>query len=270
MGGMNASIIAKWSIKPGCEQQAIAALGELAESVKREEPYTLMYLIHTANAEGSRPTPAANEVIFVSAWPDQAAFERHLHGPVFQEWKDKHLDLFLTNSGGDLFVTSEFMDRRAGFIRTEGGGWSVGSLNLQQTALGQFDLHNVDDKVAAALADTQGNILKGSGRDHHIHLFVKFTAEPEAVKAWLQMMGAEYVTSAWQQKQEADARRATGDDGGLFVNLCLSAAGYTRLEPTVVMPADASFRAGAKADTTTEPLDLSPLNRTQLPGKDPA
>ncbi|MGA9679154.1 MAG: antibiotic biosynthesis monooxygenase family protein [Mycobacterium sp.] len=124
------SIIAKWSIKPGCEEQAVAALTELAESVKREEPFTLMYLIHTSNAEGSRPTPAPNEVIFVSAWPDQPAFEQHLRGPVFQQWKTKYLDLFLTNSNGDLFVTSEFMDRRAGFIRIDGGGCSVGNLNL--------------------------------------------------------------------------------------------------------------------------------------------
>jgi hypothetical protein len=50
------SIIAKWSIKPGCEQQAVTAFGELAESVRREEPFALMYLIHTPNADGSRPT----------------------------------------------------------------------------------------------------------------------------------------------------------------------------------------------------------------------
>jgi hypothetical protein len=49
------------------------------------------------------------------------------------------------------------------------------SLNLQQTALGQFDLQNNQDTIRAALADTQGNILKSNGRDHHIHLFVKFT-----------------------------------------------------------------------------------------------
>jgi quinol monooxygenase YgiN len=72
------SIIAKWSIKPGCEQQAVAALGELAESVKREEPVTLIYLIHTSNAGWSRPTPAPNEVISVSAWPDRADFQKHL------------------------------------------------------------------------------------------------------------------------------------------------------------------------------------------------
>jgi quinol monooxygenase YgiN len=125
------SIIAKWSIKPGCEPQAVTALSELAESVRREEPFTLMYLIHTRNADGSRPTPPPNEIIFVSAWPDQAAFEQHLSGPVFQEWLTKHLDLFRTNNRGDLFVTSEFLDRRAGFIRQVDGGASVGSLNLR-------------------------------------------------------------------------------------------------------------------------------------------
>jgi Dyp-type peroxidase family len=60
------------------------------------------------------------------------------------------------------------------------------------------------------------------------------------------MMGTEHVTSAWQQSQDGAARRATGADGGVFVNLCLSAAGYKALGPTVVMPDDVSFRAGAK------------------------
>jgi quinol monooxygenase YgiN len=118
------SIIAKWWIKPGCEKEALAALDELAESTEQQEPFTTMYLIHTSVAEGSRPTPAANEVIFVSAWPDQAAFEQHLHGPVFQGWLQKHLDLFLTNDSGGLFVTGEFMQRRAGYVRQAATGAS--------------------------------------------------------------------------------------------------------------------------------------------------
>lgn len=54
------SIIAKWSIKPGCQQQAVTARGGLAESVQREEPFTAMYPIHTPDADGSLPTPAPN------------------------------------------------------------------------------------------------------------------------------------------------------------------------------------------------------------------
>jgi quinol monooxygenase YgiN len=80
------SIIAKWSIKPGCDQETVVALGELAESVKREQPLRTMYVIHTPVAEGSRPTPVPNEVVFISGWPDRAAFEQHLKGPVFQHY----------------------------------------------------------------------------------------------------------------------------------------------------------------------------------------
>jgi hypothetical protein len=92
--------------------------------VQRKEPFTTMYLIHTSVAQGSRPTPAPNEVVFVSGWPDRAAFQQHLHGPVFQRWKDKHLGLFLTDDSGELFVTSGFMDRRAGFVRPAAAGAS--------------------------------------------------------------------------------------------------------------------------------------------------
>jgi deferrochelatase/peroxidase EfeB len=128
------------------------------------------------------------------------------------------------------------------------------SLNLQQTALGLFDRQNEFDPegktpgrvVEAALADTQGNILKSNGRDHHIHLFVKFTAAPADIRAWLQMMGTRHVTSALQQYQEPSPRRTPHADGGVFTNLCLSAVGYKKLGPTVVMPDDTSFLAGAK------------------------
>lgn len=76
-----------------------------------------MYLIHTSIEEGSRPQPPPNEVVFVSGWPDRAAFQKHLDGPVFKDWIAKHVDLFLTDDSGGLFVTAEFIDRRAGFIR---------------------------------------------------------------------------------------------------------------------------------------------------------
>ena len=111
------SIVAKWWIVPGNEDAAVAALAELAARVEAEEPYTLMYLVHTAVEEGSRPPPPRTEVVFVSAWPDRAAFERHLDGPVFRTWIAQYLDLFLTDDSGGLFVTGEFIDRRAGFVR---------------------------------------------------------------------------------------------------------------------------------------------------------
>lgn len=111
------SIIAKWWIVPGKEDKAVAALGELALAVEQREPFTLMYLIHTSIVEGSRPSPPPNEVVFVSGWPDRDAFQKHLDGPVFKDWIAKYLELFLTDDSGGLFVTGEFLDRHAGFVR---------------------------------------------------------------------------------------------------------------------------------------------------------
>jgi len=111
------SIVAKWWIVPGREDDAVAALATLASEVEQHEPFTTMYLIHTSIVEGSRPPPPPNEVVFVSGWPDRAAFQKHLDGPVFKGWIAEHLDLFLTDDSGGLFVTGEFIDRRAGFIR---------------------------------------------------------------------------------------------------------------------------------------------------------
>jgi deferrochelatase/peroxidase EfeB len=37
------------------------------------------------------------------------------------------------------------------------------------------------EKYQKMLANLQGNILKGHGRDHSVHIFLKFTSEPHAV-----------------------------------------------------------------------------------------
>lgn len=113
------SIVAKWWIVPGKEDEAVAALRQLAAEVEAQEPFTLMYLIHTPVEEGSRPPSPRNEVVFLSSWADRAGFEKHLDGPVFKDWIAQYLDLFMTGDSGDLFVTGEFLHRQAGFIRPE-------------------------------------------------------------------------------------------------------------------------------------------------------
>ena len=125
------------------------------------------------------------------------------------------------------------------------------AINLQQTALdpnGTFGSANTAEVVKAVLEDTQGNILKSHGRDNGHHLFVAFPtdlAEPGPIRRWLATMSA-YVTSAWAQYEQKLARHARGTDGGTFVNLGLSATGYTAAGLTAVMPDDTSFAAGAK------------------------
>jgi quinol monooxygenase YgiN len=112
-------IIARWTILDGKRDEAIAALGELAQAVEAEEPFTWMYTIHTPDlTQGNLPTPPENEVIFFSVFEDADAFQKHLNGPVFQDWVAKYLDLFLV-SHDYLFVLAEYLDRQAGFVRDQ-------------------------------------------------------------------------------------------------------------------------------------------------------
>jgi quinol monooxygenase YgiN len=111
-------IIARWSIAKGKRPQALKALKELASLVEREEPFVPMYTIHTPDVSGqvtSFPTPAENEVIFLSVFDDYAAFEKHMNG-VFQTWLTANKQYFLLNNG-NLFVVAEWLTRHAGFVR---------------------------------------------------------------------------------------------------------------------------------------------------------
>lgn len=111
-------IIARWSIVEGKREEALAALDELAKLVEEGEPFVPMYTINTPNFAPeltSFPTPAANEVIFVSVFDDYAAFEKHMNG-IFHVWLEANKQYFLLNNG-NLFVVSEWLTRQAGFIR---------------------------------------------------------------------------------------------------------------------------------------------------------
>ncbi|MEV7099327.1 hypothetical protein AB0M80_41525 [Amycolatopsis sp. NPDC051045] len=119
-----------------------------------------------------------------------------------------------------------------------------------------------DQQVDALLADIQGNILKSHGRDHSTHLFLAFD-DVHAAKKWLGAM-ATRVTSAKKQwddsRARAEAMAAAAEDpvawhaaltekaarqaGTVFVNLLLSASGYTKLGLTP--PPDEAFLDGAK------------------------
>lgn len=79
------------------------------------------------------------------------------------------------------------------------------------------------------LEQLQGNILKGHGRDHSVHLFLHFTVGPAAARHWVRQFAARYVTSAKQQLAEAEEFRRYGIPGRLFANLYLSATGYEAL-----------------------------------------
>ncbi|QKZ13626.1 Dyp-type peroxidase [Spirosoma sp. KUDC1026] len=104
----------------------------------------------------------------------------------------------------------------------------------------------------AMLADLQGNILKGHGRDHTINLFIKFSAGRQAlVKDWLSAFTRVFVTSAKKQMEQTDFFKTNKVSAGMFVNLFLTASGYKYLGvPDGKTPQDPSFRNGMKASKT--------------------
>jgi uncharacterized protein len=121
------TLIAKWTIKQGCEAKAISALKVLAEKVVKEER-TLIYLCHTPDLSRyecrnnddieSLPTPSAQEVIFFEQYADEKAFCDHINSKTFQDFVKRHGKLFLA-SNGKPFVLIQFLNKEAGFIRKE-------------------------------------------------------------------------------------------------------------------------------------------------------
>lgn len=98
------------------------------------------------------------------------------------------------------------------------------------------------------IADLQGNILKGHGRDYSVHLFLEFkTEQTEVIKQWIENFAKSYVKSAKQQSDESVRYRNTGISGGLFANFLLSCKGYEALDiPPFLIPGNQPFRLGMK------------------------
>ena len=96
------------------------------------------------------------------------------------------------------------------------------------------DTHNTDplDETTLSARDLleklQGNILKGHGRDFAAHIFFRFQDDPASIRKHLGDL-AKYITSAYQQYEEADKYRRLKVPGGLFGMLALTGAGYRYL-----------------------------------------
>lgn len=95
--------------------------------------------------------------------------------------------------------------------------------------LSQGPIHPKDDIYQNMLCNLQGNILKPHARDHAVHIFLKFTADKDAVRKWIRAFAESYVTSAQLQIKEASDFSEHRIPGKLFGNLFLSATGYEAL-----------------------------------------
>jgi len=67
-------------------------------------------------------------------------------------------------------------------------------------------LNHDDPRYTHMLADLQGNILKGHGRDHTVHIFLKFKKTHPSTKPWIAKF-SDRITSATQQRIEATMRK---------------------------------------------------------------
>ena len=87
-----------------------------------------------------------------------------------------------------------------------------------------------DQQLSAMLTNLQGNILKGHGRDHTVHIFIKLKGGDQAEeRKRLGEIAERFVTSALRQHRESKQFRQFGIPGSLFGNLFLTANGYRAL-----------------------------------------
>ncbi len=90
------------------------------------------------------------------------------------------------------------------------------------------DPNNAD--MQTLLSALQGNILKGHGRDHTVHIFVKFdNSDVVKLRQHLKNFAAKTVTSALQQHVESEQFKKFKIPGAIFGNLFLTAGGYRAL-----------------------------------------
>src|SRR5450755_1683730 len=75
----------------------------------------------------------------------------------------------------------------------------------------------------------QGNIIKGHGRHHSAHLFLRFGPDKKAVRAWIVGEMCPRLTSAKRQAAQTAGWRAVRDAGEPFFAFFLSHQGYQTL-----------------------------------------
>ncbi len=147
---------------------------------------------------------------------------------------------------------------RRDFIRTTGAGVltagvsaNIGVMAQKENPLDRTNIDSSDPNFQPILEDLQGNILASHGRDHSVHIFLKFRSDLDVTNKWIRSFAQSYITSAKKQAEDAERYRNEIITGGLFTTFFLSAPGYRVLEfPLVKIPGSRSFLSGMKSNFT--------------------
>ena len=111
------SVIARASVKRGCEDAATHALAMLANDVRTDEPDALTYLVHAPLSDGqSLPQTDIRQAIIFASFRDIEAFMQHKNGPLFTRFLAEHSLLFKF-AGDQPFADFECLSPCAGFNR---------------------------------------------------------------------------------------------------------------------------------------------------------
>ena len=99
------TVIARFKMQPGKEDEALAAVKKMATEVEANEPGALAYVMHRGQVDPL-------EIYVYEVYADQAAFDAHRRIP--------HMDAMQANFAQLMDRTSfnaDLLERVAGFIR---------------------------------------------------------------------------------------------------------------------------------------------------------
>jgi quinol monooxygenase YgiN len=103
------TIIARFKMQAGKEEEALESAKKMGESVKAEEPGTLAYLVH-------RSIDDPSEIVYVEVYADDAAFQAHTQTPHMGELRARFAELY-----DPSVIKLERFERVGGFARPEAG-----------------------------------------------------------------------------------------------------------------------------------------------------
>ncbi|MEO0576574.1 MAG: antibiotic biosynthesis monooxygenase [Pseudomonadota bacterium] len=130
--GEEVSLVSRWKLKAGLDEELVGILRALAGRVEASEPDTLMYRVHLPtefplDQHGApahhEPIPISEqkEVVFVEVYRNARAFAAHTQGDVFKNFLATTIHYFEPdpNRPGWPVTDTVFMSLMSGFERSE-------------------------------------------------------------------------------------------------------------------------------------------------------